>query len=115
MDTEQTHPPRNTIQPEADRRRAVDEKFDEITRRLLIGDVNMKAQSEATQVLQNNVEGLKRDMAENTRATKESGDTITEVKNILTTFKTLGTFAKWLSGLVAALAAAWAAVKGLRG
>ena len=52
-----------------------------------------------------NVEAL---LAENTKTT-------VEVRDILTTFKTLGTFAKWISSIAAALIGLWAAVKGLRG
>ena len=52
-----------------------------------------------------NVENL---LMENTKTTNE-------VKDILTTFKTLGTFAKWISSIAAALVGLWVAVKGLRG
>lgn len=38
-----------------------------------------------------------------------------EVRDILTTFKTLGAFAKWFGYIVAAVASAWIAIKGLRG
>ncbi len=61
------------------------------------------------------VAGLKSDMAANTAKTTEAADTIKEVRDILTTFKLVGKFAKWLGGIVAAVAGAWAAVKGLRG
>lgn len=47
-------------------------------------------------------------LAENTRTTNE-------VRDILTTFKTLGTFAKWISSIAAAIVGLWAALKGLRG
>ncbi len=51
---------------------------------------------------------VKKDIAENTKVT-------TEVRDILTTFKMVGKFAKWLGAIVAAVATAIAAVKGLRG
>lgn len=47
-------------------------------------------------------------LVENTRTTNE-------VRDILTTFKTLGTFAKWISSIAAAIVGLWAALKGLRG
>lgn len=47
-------------------------------------------------------------LVENTRTTNE-------VKDILTTFKTLGSLAKWAGYIVAAVASAIAALKGLRG
>ena len=43
----------------------------------------------------------------NTRLTQE-------VRDILTTFKMVGAFAKWAGYIVAALASAWVAIKGLR-
>ena len=55
-------------------------------------------------------EGL---LAENTTATKAGGETIKEVRDILTTFKTLGALAKWLGAIIAAVASAWIAIKGL--
>jgi len=45
---------------------------------------------------------------ENTKLTQE-------VRDILTTFKMVGAFAKWVGAIVAAVAGAWAAIKGLRG
>ena len=54
------------------------------------------------------VHDLKRDMIENTKTTKE-------VRDILTSFKMVGKFARWIGLIVAAVAGAWAAVKGLRG
>lgn len=47
-------------------------------------------------------------LVENTRTTNE-------VRDILTTFKTLGTFAKWISSIAAAIVGLWAVLKGLRG
>ena len=52
-----------------------------------------------------NVENL---LMENTKTTNE-------VKDILTTFKTLGAFAKWISAIGAAIIGLWAALKGIRG
>lgn len=37
-----------------------------------------------------------------------------EVRDILTTFKTLGAFAKWFSAIAAAVVGMWAAIKGLK-
>ena len=51
------------------------------------------------------VEGL---LVENTKTTNE-------VRDILTTFKTLGAFAKWFSAIAAAVVGLWAAIKGYRG
>ena len=53
------------------------------------------------------VHDLKRDMVENTKTTKE-------VRDILTSFKVVGQFARWLGLIVAALVSAWVAIKGLR-
>ena len=53
------------------------------------------------------VHDLKRDMIENTKTTKE-------VRDILTSFKMVGKFARWIGLIIAAVAGAWAAVKGLR-
>lgn len=50
---------------------------------------------------------LKDQMVENTRVTKE-------VRDILSTFRVLGTFATWIGSILAALVAAYTAVKGLR-
>lgn len=44
----------------------------------------------------------------------ENTKTTNEVKDILTTFKTLGAFAKWFSAIVAALVGMWVAIKGLK-
>jgi len=49
---------------------------------------------------------LKVDLARNTAVTEE-------VRDILTTFKTLGAFAKWSSAIIAAVAGAWIAIKNL--
>ena len=45
----------------------------------------------------------------------ENTKTTNEVRDILTTFKTLGAFAKWISAIGAAVVGLWVAVKGLRG
>jgi orotate phosphoribosyltransferase-like protein len=45
----------------------------------------------------------------------ENTKTTNEVRDILTTFKTLGTFAKWFSSIAAAIVGLWAAIKGYRG
>ena len=45
----------------------------------------------------------------------ENTKTTNEVRDILTTFKTLGAFAKWFSAIAAAMVGLWAAVKGIRG
>ena len=45
----------------------------------------------------------------------ENTKTTNEVRDILTTFKTLGAFAKWFSAIAAAVVGLWAAVKGIRG
>lgn len=37
-----------------------------------------------------------------------------EVRDILTTFKMVGSFAKWLGAIVAAVGGAWVAIKGVR-
>lgn len=45
----------------------------------------------------------------------ENTKTTNEVRDILTTFKTLGAFAKWFSAIAAAVVGLWAAIKGYRG
>ena len=45
----------------------------------------------------------------------ENTKTTTEVRDILTTFKTLGMFAKWVSSIGAALIGLFVAIKGWRG
>jgi hypothetical protein len=50
---------------------------------------------------------LKDEMKANTKVT-------TEVRDILTTFKMVGAFAKWSAAIVAAVVGAWAAIRGIR-
>lgn len=99
---------------ENERRRVVDQQFAEIQKRLEDGERSMKTQAEATLNLQGQMTDMRDELNENTVATKASAETITEVKNILTTFKTLGTFAKWASTIAAAILGAIAAWKGTR-
>lgn len=98
--------------PEEERRRVVDQQFAMIVKRLDDGERTMDSQAQATLALHVQVGAMQRELTENTTATKHSAETIIEVKNILTTFKTLGTFAKWISGIFAAIVTAWAAWKG---
>ena len=112
MSAEDTLPPhgqhenrRAVSQPEIDRRRAVDEKFDEIARKFTALEGSMATQAEATVSLQTDVGELKTEMKANTAVT-------TEVRDILTTFRTLGTFAKWISSIGAAILGLVAAWKG---
>lgn len=60
-------------------------------------------------------EAMQRSLDENTQITTQMKGTVDDVRDILTSFKMLGKFAKWAGGIVAALATAWAAVKGIRG
>lgn len=52
---------------------------------------------------------------ENTRITTEMKSTVDDVKDILTSFRVLGKFAKWISGIGAAIIGLIAAWKGLKG
>ena len=90
---------------EPPRRRSSDERIDHIERKLQGFQLDM---GEKMLVVE-------RKLDENTAATKASAETVSDVKNILTTFKTIGTFAKWAGYIVAAVASAIAAVKGMRG
>ena len=57
---------------------------------------------------------MQRKLDENTVITAGTADTVNEIRDILTTFKMVGAFAKWAGYIVAALARAWVAIKGLR-
>lgn len=92
--------------PEIERRRVVDQEFANIRAKFVALDGNMALQADATLGVQTDVTELKRDMKANTVVT-------TEVRDILTTFKTLGTFAKWSSSIGAAIIGLVAAWKGL--
>lgn len=98
--------------PEIERRRVVDQKFDEIARKFVALEGSMATQAGATKSLQQDVGELKTEMKVNTAVTKDSAAVTTEVRDILTTFKTLGTFAKWISGILAAILGLVAAWKG---
>ena len=56
------------------------------------------------ETLVTDVADLKRDLAENNKTTSE-------VRDILVTFKTLGTIAKWVAAIAGAIAAVVAAIK----
>ena len=50
-----------------------------------------------------------------TRSKLDANTAITqEVRDILTTFKMLGSFAKWTGAIIAAVVGAWAAIRGAR-
>jgi hypothetical protein len=74
----------------------------------------MRMQAQATVGLQHQMGELTNNLAENTAMTKANNDVVTEVRDILTTFKTLGKFAKWISGIGAAILGLFAAWKGLK-
>lgn len=92
--------------PEIERRRVVDQQFANIRAKFNAIEGNMALQADATLGVQTDVTELKTEMKANTVVT-------TEVRDILTTFKTLGTFAKWASSIGAAIIGLIAAIKGL--
>lgn len=100
------------FQPEVERRRAIDDQFADIKKRLDDGDITMRMNAQATVGLQQQVGEISGALAENTAMTKANNEVVTEVRNILTTFTTLGKFAKWTSRIAAAVGAALAAVIG---
>lgn len=92
--------------PEMERRRVVDQQFADIRAKFTAIEGNMALQADATLGLQTDVTELKTEMKVNTAVT-------TEVRDILTTFKTLGTFAKWISSIGAAILGLIAAWRGI--
>ena len=58
---------------------------------------------------------LKTQHGEIKRLLDENTKTTVEVRDILTTFKTLGAFAKWFSAIAAAVAGLWFTIKTGRG
>jgi hypothetical protein len=69
---------------------------------------------ECVEDLKQQVTGIKGEIAENTRVTLANAAVTQDVRDILTTFKTLGMLAKWLSGILASVAAGVVAWKSLR-
>lgn len=61
--------------------------------------------------LRERVQRLEASQARQTAKLEEIGETVTTVRDILVTTRTLGNLARWAGPVLAGLAAAWAAVK----
>jgi len=58
---------------------------------------------------------MQRSIDQNTALTAEMKGTVDQVKDILTSMRVLGTAAKWVSSIVAAVGSAWLAIRQIKG